>query len=198
MELARKEALGKLKSCVAEFSGRPKDERILTHWHFKRDLGVAGALYDLGVYALQTQFYIAGQFPTQVTAQSFNTRPELFTECEESYQWQLEFPNRMKSEGAAGSNRSENSFHVVAERGKFGIKNRAYVYGGQEGYINDQPMICTPVPQQTLHMDGVCQSILAGFPVRTPGTMGRRDLVVLEGILESIDTGETVQLATRF
>jgi predicted dehydrogenase len=198
MELARKEALGKLQSCVAEFSGRPKDERILTHWHFDRELGVAGALWDLGVYAVQAQLYIAGQLPTQVAAQSFNTRPELFTECEEMYQWQLEFPNRMKSEGAAGSNRSENGFHVVAERGKFGIKTRAYAYDGQVGYINDQPMICTPVAQQAPHMDGICQSILAGIPLRTPGEMGRRDMVVLEGILEAIDTGKPVQLSPRF
>jgi predicted dehydrogenase len=85
---------------------------------------VAGALWDLGVYAVQAQLYIAGQLPTQVAAQSFNTRPELaVTECEEMYQWQLEFPNRMKSEGAAGSNRSENSFHVVAERGKYWHQN---------------------------------------------------------------------------
>jgi predicted dehydrogenase len=198
MELARTEALGKLKSCVAEFSGRPSDDRIRTHWHFKRDLGVAGALYDLGVYAVQAQIYIAGQIPTQVTARSFNTRPELFTECEESYEWQLEFPNRMKSEGKAGSVRGENSFHVVAERGKFGLKTRAYAYNGQEGYINDQPMICIPVPQQTLHMDGVCQSILAGIPLRTPGEMGRRDVVVLQGILESIDSGKPVQLSQRY
>jgi predicted dehydrogenase len=198
MELARTEALGKLKSCVAEFSGRPNAERIRTHWHFKRDLGVAGALYDLGVYAVQAQIYIAGQIPTQVTAQSFNTRPELFTECEETYEWQLEFPNGMKSEGAAGSNRSENSYHVVAERGKFGIKSRAYAYDGQAGYINEQPMICPPVSQQAHHMDGVCQSILAGIPLRTPGEMGRRDLVVLEGVLESIDSGKTVQLSKRY
>ena len=198
MELARTEALGKLQSCVAEFSGRPSDERIRTHWHFDRELGVAGALWDLGVYAVQAQIYIAGQLPTQVTAQSFNTRPELFTECEETYKWQLAFPNRMKSEGAAGSNRSENSFHVMAQRGKFGIKSRAYAYNGQEGYINDQPMICIPVPQQALHMDGVCQSILAGIPLRTPGAMGRRDLVVLGGILESIDSGKPVQLSKRF
>ena len=198
MELARTEALGKLKSCVAEFSGRPKDERIQTHWHFNRDLGVAGALYDLGVYAVQAQIYIAGQIPTQVTAQSFNTRPELFTECEESYKWQLEFPNRMRSEGAAGSSRSENSYHVVAERGKFGIKSRAYAYDRQEGYINGQPMVLTPVNHQALHMDGVCQSILAGIPVRTPGTMGRRDIVVLQGILESIDTGRPVDLQKRY
>ena len=197
-ELARTEALGKLKSCVAEFSGRPNDERIRTHWHFKRDLGVAGALYDLGVYAVQAQIYIAGQIPTQVTAQSFNTRPELFTECEETYEWQLEFPNRMNSEGAAGSSRSENSFHVVAERGKFGIKKRAYAHNGQEGYINDQSMICIPVPQQAPHMDGICQSILAGIPLRTPGAMGRIDLVVLQGILESIDSGKTVDLTKRY
>ena len=198
MELARTEALGKLRTCVAEFSGKPSDARIKSHWHFNRDLGVAGALYDLGVYPVQAQFYVAGQTPTSVTAHSFNSRPELFIECEEGYEWELEFPNRMKSLGAAASNRSVNQVHVTAERGKFGIPTRAYAYDGQEGYINDQPMILTHVRQQTLHMDGVCQSILAGLPVRTPGSMGRRDMVVLEGILESIDTGKKVSLTKRF
>lgn len=198
MELARTEALGKLTECKAEFSGRPNDERIRTHWQFKRHLGVAGPLYNLGIYPVQAQIYIAGQNPTSVTAQGYNTRPELFTECEETYEWQLEFPNGMKSEGSSSSGRQGNYYHVSAKRGKFGIKNRAYAYDGQEGYINEQPMICTPVPQQARHMDGVCQSILANLPLRTPGEMGRRDMVVVDGILESIDSGKTVQLAKRY
>lgn len=198
MELARTEAFGKLTACKAEFSSAPPAARIQSHWMFKRHLGVAGCLYNLGVYPLQAQIYIAGQNPKSVTAQGYNTRPELFTECEETYEWQLEFPNGMKSAGSSSSGRQGNYYHVSAERGKFGIKNRAYAYNGQEGYINDQPMICTPVPQQTLHMDGVCQSILANMPLRTPGEMGRRDMVVMDGILESIATGKTVQLAKRY
>ncbi len=133
-----------------------------------------------------------------MTAQGYNTRPELFTECEETYEWQLEFPNGMKSEGSSSSGRRGNYYHSEAERGKFGIKNRAYAYNGQEGYINEQPMIVAGVPQQTLHMDGVCQSILANLPLRTPGSMGRRDMVVMDGILESIATGKTVQLSKRY
>jgi len=198
MELASTEAFGKLTACKAEFSSRPNDERILTHWMFKRHLGVAGALYNLGIYPVQAQIYIAGQNPTSVAAQGYNTRPELFTECEETYEWQLEFPNGMKSAGASSCARPGNYYHVTAERGKFGIKDRAYAYDGQEGYINEQPMIATPVPQQALHMDGVCQSILANFPFRTPGSMGRRDMVVMDGILESIDTGKSVVLKKRY
>lgn len=198
MELARTEALGKLKSFTGEFSSTPSEERIKSAWMFTKDLGVAGALYNIGVYPLQAQLYIAGQLPTSVTAQGFNSRPELFTECEEHYEWQLEFPNGMKSDGASGSNRRGNHYHVTAEHGRFGISTRAYSYDGQEGYINDQPMILTHVKQQTLHMDGVCQSILSGIPLRTPGTMGHRDMVILEGILESIATGQTVPLTGRF
>ncbi|GAB5561705.1 MAG: Gfo/Idh/MocA family oxidoreductase [Synoicihabitans sp.] len=198
MELARTQALGKLEAIKAEFSSKPPAARIQSHWMFKRHLGVAGALYNLGIYPVQAQIYIAGQNPTRVTAQGYNTRPELFTECEETYEWQLEFPNGMTSEGASSSARPGNYYHVTAERGKFGIKNRAYAYSGQEGYINEQPMIVSDVPQQALHMDGVCQSILAKLPLRTPGTMGRRDQVVMDGILESIATGETVQLSKRY
>jgi predicted dehydrogenase len=198
MELARTEALGKLKTCYAEFSGASSVERIKTNWMFTRDLGVAGALYNLGVYAVQAGLYIAGQTPTSVTAQGINTRPDLFTECEETYEWQFEFPNGMKSTGSSSSARNANHFHVTTEHGKFGIDAAAFAYGGQRGYINEQPMILTHVKQQTLHMDGVCQSILAGMSVRTPGTMGRRDMVVLEGILESIDAGKPVALAKRY
>ncbi len=198
MELARTEALGKLIAFRGEFSSTPSADRIKSAWMFTRDLGVAGALYNIGVYPLQAALYIAGQLPTRVTAQGTNTRPELFTECEELYEWQLEFPNGMKSDGASGSNRRANDYHVTAEAGRFGISTRAYSYDGQEGYINDQPMILTHVNQQALHMDGICQSILSGIPFRTPGTMGRRDMVILEGILESIDSRKPVELTKRY
>jgi len=48
--------------------------------------------------------------------------------------------------------------------------------------------------QQQRHMDGVAQAFRDEQPVTCSGELGRRDMVIIDGIYESIRTGKKVQL----
>ena len=47
--------------------------------------------------------------------------------------------------------------------------------------------------QQKLQIDGQCLAILGKAPNITPGEMGRRDIRVLNGIMESANTNQKVE-----
>ena len=49
-------------------------------------------------------------------------------------------------------------------------------------------MQISPVFQQKLQIDGQCMAIMNKLPNITPGEMGRRDIRVLNGIMESAKT----------
>jgi len=48
--------------------------------------------------------------------------------------------------------------------------------------------------QQQRHMDAVCAAIRDGGEFTCTGEVGRRDMVIVEGIYESIRTGKKVAL----
>jgi glucose-fructose oxidoreductase len=48
--------------------------------------------------------------------------------------------------------------------------------------------------QQQRHMDGVAEAFRSGTEFTCTGEVGRRDMVIVEGIYESIRTGKKVQL----
>lgn len=66
----------------------------------------------------------------------------------------------------------------------------AYGYGGLKSTTPDGPMQFPPIFQQALQIDGQVASILAGTPSIVPGEMGRRDIQVINGIMEAAETGK--------
>lgn len=161
-------------------------------WRIKKDLGVAGALYDVGVYAVQGTLYTAQVNPISVTAKKSTDRPDIFKEVPESYEWTLEFPGGRKSEGFSSYGRSGNYVRAELEKGKMEI-SPAYGYGGQKGFTPDGAMTHPVVNQQALQIEGQIAAILSKQPSRVPGEMGRRDIGVVRGIVEAAETGAVVK-----
>ena len=75
--------------------------------------------------------------------------------------------------------------------GKLGLKP-AYSYSGIKGYTPVGDMKYSPVFQQKLQIDNQCLAILNKKPNITPGEMGRRDIRVLNAIMESAKTKQKV------
>ncbi len=158
-------------------------------WRVSKELGIAGALYDLGVYAVQAQLYTARIHPVRVTASHSTERKEHFSEVPETYEWTLEFPGGRKAEGWSSYGRSGNFIRAEVEQGQLEIQP-AYGYGGQRGKTPDGPMKFEHVNQQALQIDGQAAAILRNEPSRVPGEMGRRDIRVIRGIVEAGDSGK--------
>lgn len=193
MEASRKRELGEILSIESAFGSAQKNPNP-NRWSMTKELGVAGALYDLGVYPIQASLYLAQVNPVRVSAVSHNSRPELFTEIEEGYDWKLHFPGGITSEGFASSGKNGNYAIATAAEGKYGVDENGFAYRGIKGFVGDERLNFPVVNQQALQMDGICMAISEGKKSRVPGEMGRRDIAILEAIMKSAETGDEVEL----
>ena len=75
--------------------------------------------------------------------------------------------------------------------GEIGL-NPAYSYRGIKGYTPSGQMKFGSTFQQKLQIDNQCLAILNKKPNITPGEMGRRDVRVLNAIMESAKTNKKV------
>ncbi|NQW99299.1 Gfo/Idh/MocA family oxidoreductase [bacterium] len=192
MEVLANKKFGDWKSISTAHGGMMKSFTGLNAWRIGKQLGIAGALYDLGVYAVQAAIYAAGMNPASVTAKHSTARPEIFTEVPETYEWTLEFPDGRKADGMSSYGRQGNQVRAEMANGVVEIAP-AYGYSGQKGRTPDGPMQFTPVFQQARQIDGQVDCILAGTPSRVPGEMGWRDIQVINGIIEAAATGKVVR-----
>jgi predicted dehydrogenase len=189
MECARDGRFGAWKSISAANGYRVTNFGGNNRWRISRDLGVAGALYDVGVYAVQGQLYTAGQLPVRVTATRNTERPEIFTEVPETYEWVLEFADGRKADGMSSYGRNGHWLRAEMEKGPMELAP-SYGYGGQKGFTPAGPMDFQHVPQQTLQMDGQALAILKKEASKVPGEMGRRDIFVIRGIMAAAESGK--------
>lgn len=192
MEIMKNKQYGDWKS-ISTANGSPmKSFTGLNAWRIGKDLGIAGALYDLGVYCVQASVYTAGMNPVSVTAKNSTDRPEIFKEVPENWEWVLEFPDGRKADGMASYGRQGNHVRAVVEKGLIEIAPAYHYGGGPKGRTPDGEMNFGPVNQQALQIDGQAASILAGIPSLVPGEMGARDIQIVNGIMEAAATGKSV------
>lgn len=166
-------------------------------WRVTKELAIAGALYDLGVYAVQAQLYSAQELPIRVTARSWTERNEIFNEVPEHWEWELEFEGGRKAKGFASYGKSVNSIRVETAKGLIQIEP-SYGYSGQKGSTQDGPMNFQHVPQQQLQIEGQVDAILLEKPIRVPGGMGRRDIQVIRGIMAAAESGKAHDFSHGF
>lgn len=190
MEAVREKQFGDWRSIEAVDASRMTNFDLPRHqWRISRDLGIAGALYDLGVYAVQAQLYSAQALPVRVTATKSTEREEHFDEVPETYEWTLEFEDGREATGMSSYGKSGNLARVEVDEGVIELEP-AYGYSGQEGSTPGGAMDYPQVNQQALQMDGQVLAIRRGEDSRVPGEMGRRDIRVIRGIMEAAETGQ--------
>jgi glucose-fructose oxidoreductase len=158
-------------------------------WRLDKALSGGGALMNMGVYAIQSVLYSTGEKPTSVSAQEFSTRPGYFKGTDETITAQFEFPSGIVGSITTSHDCNVNRLYTSCQDGWFEL-NPANNYGPLNGRTSDGKTIDFPhESQQKLQMDGFSQHILEGIPHLAPGEMGRRDMVIVEAIYESIKKG---------
>lgn len=193
MEIMKQKEFGDWKSISTANGSTMRSFTGLNAWRIGKELGIAGALYDLGVYCVQGALYTAGMNPVSVTARHSTARPEVFKEVPETYEWVLEFADGRKADGMASYGLQGNHLRAVVEKGLVEIAPAYHYGGGPLGRTPDGEMGFAPVNQQALQIDGQCAAILAGTPSIVPGEMGARDIQVINGIMEAAATGKAVR-----
>ncbi len=189
MKLGREKIFGGVQmiSCAAGyFDGRSN------HWKQQKAMG-GGAMYDMGVYALQGARLATGEEPIAVTAQHFTTRPDIYKEVDETTLFQLQFPSGAVASCQTSFGINMNYLQVNCEKGWIKLEPFS-AYNGNKG-ISSQGVINFPVEnQQAKQMDEDAEAIMQNKPLLVPGEEGLRDIKVVEAIYEAARTGKQIKL----
>lgn len=164
-------------------------------WRLNRALSGGGALLNMGVYAIQSNIYGTGTNPISVSAQEFSTRPDYFKETDETIMAQMKFPNGVVGQLCTSHNARGNRLYVSCTDGWIEL-NPCHSYGPLAGRTSNGNEISFPhKSQQMLQMDDFAQHIKTGNTNFAPGEMGKRDMIIVEAIYQSIrEGGKTIPL----
>lgn len=158
------------------------------HWKQKKAMG-GGVMGDMGVYPLNAIRYGTGLEPIAVMAKASTTRPEIYTEVEETMAFELDFPGGVTASGEASFGKRMNKLHVDNERGWYELAP-FQSYSGVKGTTSDGLALNATVPnQQAKQMDDDALAIMHGTPLLAPGEEGLKDTIVVEAIYRSVASG---------
>lgn len=190
MRLGRQEVLGPVEQMSGEHSFPLNDPDA---WRLDKKLAGGGPLMDVGIYVIQASLYTMGQLPMSVMAWDETQNPDNFPEVEGTIRWDLNFPNDVVLHGESSYEDRGNNFRIEATDG-WAELSPAYSYSGIQGETSEGPMDFSQVNQQALQMDDFARCIMEDEPSIVPGEMGKRDMIIMEAIYESAETGQEVSL----
>ena len=190
-ELARTQKYGRFMKQQGNFSFVMRGMQ----WRAQHALAGGGPLMDLGVYVIQEACMAAGGVaPVAVTARQLpKERPDFFQDVEESIEWTMEFPGGEVCEAACSYNGRGNQFRAEAANGWFEVQP-AFGYGGIRAQTSEGPVDVPNLPQQALQMDDFARCVKEDRVSKVSGEMGRRDMVILEGIYAAMNSGERIAI----
>jgi len=148
---------------------------------------------DMGIYPLQAARYVTGLEPLTVSAQCFNTRPEILKNLYDVYSFQLEFPGGAVANLDTGFHANFNYLKAFTENGWFELDPFSS-YGGIKGRSVKGEFSFPNINQQAQQMDEDALSFSKGETPRVTGYEGLKDLLVIEAVNESIKTGKKVNI----
>jgi glucose-fructose oxidoreductase len=155
------------------------------HWKQKKAMG-GGAMYDMGVYPLNAARYATSLEPIAVTAKASTTRPDIYTEVEETMSFELEFPGGIRADCLTSFGRSINELHVSCEKGWYKLAP-FQAYSGIKGETSDGILLNATIPnQQAKQMDDDALSIINNSQMLVPGEEGLKDIRVVEATYRSV------------
>ena len=133
--------------------------------------------------------------PVAVTAK-FDpvTKPEVFSEVEESIKWTMEYADGAIAKCHATYAEGVSRFRADAAGGWAELEEPAFYYD-EPVLKTSQGMVHLPkVNHQVAQLDGMAVELLAGRPSIAPGEMGRRDVAIAEAIYAAAKSGQRVEV----
>lgn len=166
------------------------------HWKQNKALG-GGALYDMGVYAIQGARLGSGMEPLAVvSAKTSTTRPDIYKNgLDETTEARLEFPGGVLADIKTSFGENINYLNIACQKGKIELAP----YQSYNGIKGSSPLgsIYHPyqVPwQQAKQMDDDALAIMQKKPLLVPGEEGLRDIRIVQAIYQSAASGKRVPI----
>ncbi|MCU0358870.1 MAG: Gfo/Idh/MocA family oxidoreductase [Cyclobacteriaceae bacterium] len=172
----------RIEAAAGYFDGRSN------HWKQQKKMG-GGAMYDMGVYPLNATRYSTGLEPIAVSARQSTTRPQIYTEVDETMQFDLEFPGGVTARCETSFGKGMNDLKVTCDKGWYSL-SPFQAYSGIRGTTSDGRVLNASIPnQQAKQMDDDALSIKNKAPMLVPGEEGLRDIRVVEAVYRSVAAG---------
>lgn len=163
-------------------------------WRAQKAMG-GGAIYDMGVYAINGIRYATNQYPISVlSAEHVIDRPDFFEEVDETTIFELEFESGIKVNGLGSVGKNINGLKIECQNGWYGTTPMQSYNGVQYEDSTGFKMDAIPGMQQSLQMDNDALAILNDTPVLAPGIEGKKDVHIIEAIFKAAETRERVVL----
>lgn len=195
VRLAREQVFGEVKHIQANFgfqSGDPKQ------WRLRKALAGGGAMMDVGIYALQSCRMLMGEEPIEVSAIETKTDPVKFAEVDETVNWQMKFASGRSAQCTTTYLfNGYNDVTAICTRGKFGL-DPAFSYSGLKGFCSGgtNHLDLADVDHFQAEMEAFADAIMQGKSFAPSGEEGLRDLLVIDAIYRSIQSGKVEKVAT--
>jgi predicted dehydrogenase len=186
MRMVKEKELGKIKVIETADGFKAGDPN---QWRLKKALAGGGAMFDVGIYAIQGARYGSGEDPIAVTAQEYKTDPVKFKEVDETIFWQMEFPSGVVSNSVTTYASGTERLYVSGENGWVELRP-AYGYGPLKGKTNKGDMNMPHTNHQALQFDGMGQAILENKVITATGEEGLKDMKIIDAIYRAIASGK--------
>lgn len=190
IQFGKDKKFGSIKSLIARagyFDGRSD------HWKQKKSMG-GGAMYDMGVYPLNAARYSTGLEPIAVTAKQSTTRPDIYTEVDETMEFDLEFPHGVIASCKTSFGEGLNTLKITCEKGWYALEP-FQAYSGIRGETSSGMKLNQTIRnQQAQQMDDDALAIMNDTKVIAPGEEGLKDIRVVEAVYKSVKNKSRVQI----
>ncbi|WP_020208462.1 Gfo/Idh/MocA family protein [Gilvimarinus chinensis] len=168
-------------------NGLPAD-----NWRMQADMG-GGALYDMGVYAINGARYAAGLEPIAVTATRDFSHPK-FKEVDNTTSLTLEFPKGIIAKCRTSVVEPGNKLRVNCAEGWYELAPMQS-YNGVQGVTSDGKKLNKFIAnQQAAQMDSDALAIINNTPVKVPGEEGLKDIAIVRAAIKSSEKKKRIEL----
>ena len=166
------------------------------HWRLDPHLAGGGALYDVGVYPLNTSRFLLDAEPVAVEATTTSSGP--FVGVDERVAFQVRFPEDVVgSFSASFSGHASSTLTVLGSEGKLALED-AFVPRRGRRLVVDRGARTTfegvGGEEVREEFDYFAHCVLAGTEPEPDGRDGLRDVRVMDAVYEAAATGERVDL----
>ena len=165
-----------------------------TNWRMQKAMG-GGAMYDMGVYAVNEARFLTGKEPISIKARHEKSHPNIFKEVDETTLFDLHFEDGLTATCGTSVVRGFNHAKVECENGWYQLKPMQS-YSGVTGFTSDGKVF-EPYAgvQQALQMDNDALAIMHKQPVLVSGQEGLRDIRIVQAAFESARANKTIKLS---
>ncbi len=189
---ASRRPFGQLSS-ITSLAGYSGNGLPASNWRMQKQMG-GGALYDMGVYAINGARHFAGSEPTAVTATFDKSHPEMFTDVDETTLFTLTFANGLEAQCGASVVKGFNRLRADCEQGWYQL-SPMQTYSGVRGQQSDgKHYPAFNGSQQAKQMDDNALAILHQTALIAPGEEGLKDIAIVEAVLHAAHQGKSITI----